>query len=605
MLLRGISHYQWSNESLSDVLEPPTAADVAVEEATAAAEEAPAPAPAPALALAPAPGPVLAGGAAAEAAAEPVQVAAEADYLADGNRLLREIGRYDLTAAATPPSAAAAPPSAAAAPPSAAAELSADELEGGAEPTAAQPATAEAEAIVAAEAEPAEAAPLSPEPARDAPPSKPAEKQGADLLGKSRLFAAATAATEAAALATVTAPPPVAIERRAPHDATSSSMAAAPLLMPASSSSMAAAPLLMPASLAPTPPSAAPSIGAGATEGLLGALAMASAPATPPLAAAAASPPAPPSLPPPCAPSSLPCPAPPTAARAPPPVRAAPAPSPLAPVARSPKSVSLLPPRASEAPAASPAREWLHEWWASPAPAAAAETASPGSSPRSSPGSNPGRHRRTRSEGSSALEQKLGEFIGQVASLQLASFEETVAAPMREKARAGSPSAWAKLAPADWQTFDTPTSAQVKWPLSAQAASPFGSWTTSQLEGLDATVELAKHQATSPKECAAARPSSSPLRHGSAPDSPPNAMRECRSCPNAPATLRSNLQRCPSCRGYFHVRCFLAHTCSTGGGAVRSSPAGGSGTGPSMANLRASAPASLPTRLVPPRPSFP
>ena len=77
----------------------------------------------------------------------------------------------------------------------------------------------------------------------------------------------------------------------------------------------------------------------------------------------------------------------------------------------------------------------------------------------------------------------------------------------------------------------------------------------------DATAEARERTNSS----AAAANELSPARPPHAPMSSRGVlspMARCFACPDSSELPQGNLQRCPSCRGLFHVRCFVSHKCS-------------------------------------------
>ena len=142
------------------------------------------------------------------------------------------------------------------------------------------------------------------------------------------------------------------------------------------------------------------------------------------------------------------------------------------------------------------------------------------------------------------------DLAARLAVQSLASFEGE-AADARETA-AATPAQWARThRPSDWVRFDGSMSSQ---PL-------FGPSWTPEMKALDSTVEEELRKGVSPP----ARPPQAPA--ASAP-APPPSMRaaaptaQCFACPDSSELPQAHLQRCPSCRGLFHVRCFVSHKCS-------------------------------------------
>jgi hypothetical protein len=194
------------------------------------------------------------------------------------------------------------------------------------------------------------------------------------------------------------------------------------------------------------------------------------------------------------------------------------------------------------------------------------------------------RPRRSRS-----LDPKMDLLIGELAMRQIDGFKETAPRPPPPP-------------PPRSMSFGA-----------SNIASPVGASTT-QLKGLTDTVLKAKEETLSPKShvvaaagavvevevyagCAGGAGSTS----AAAPPSPPDSLQVCRLCPDQGPVSRSHLQRCPSCRSYFHVRCFLAHQCKSGGRSAGPGAGFAMAFAPSTPGFAPSAP--LPAHLVPPRPA--
>ena len=194
------------------------------------------------------------------------------------------------------------------------------------------------------------------------------------------------------------------------------------------------------------------------------------------------------------------------------------------------------------------------------------------------------RPRRSRS-----LDPKMDLLIGELARREIDGFKETAPRP-------------------------PPPPPPRSLSFSASSMSSISSPVDSSIKGLTDTVVKAKEEILSPKShavaaagavvegavcasCAGGAGSTS----AAAPPSPPDSLQVCRLCPDQGPVSRSHLQRCPSCRSYFHVRCFLAHQCTSGGRSAGPGAGFAMAFAPSTPGFAPSAP--LPAHLVPPRPA--
>lgn len=152
-------------------------------------------------------------------------------------------------------------------------------------------------------------------------------------------------------------------------------------------------------------------------------------------------------------------------------------------------------------------------------------------------------------EAEQAIQRRLSE--------EYSKFELGVA-ELKSAAEKGSPQAWKRLAPPGWISFDSNPAGQPPRHGSAPIGMP-GSWTSKELESLNETVQLAKGTSRQPE---LSQPASAQQ----------STLRRCALCPDAVLVPSSHLQRCPACREYYHVRCFLAHSSGNGTCNRRSSP---------------------------------